>query len=109
MTSSCAFIATVEAEVRSSSVSGSVCKTFVQSILESGIPPPPEILKLSMVFILAICMLLDISMCHQSVWKFYPRLCQKQSERMCLVGTDAAHMLLWSCYYPVSPLSQNPV
>ena len=46
-------------------------------------PPPPEILKLSMVIILAIYMLLNISMCHQNVvWKFCPRLRQKQSERM---------------------------
>ena len=42
-------------------------------------PPPPEILKLSMVIILAIYVLLNISMCHQNVWK--PRLRQKQSER----------------------------
>ena len=46
-------------------------------------PPPPEILKLCMVIILAIYMLLNISMCHQNVvWKFCPRLRQKQSERM---------------------------
>ena len=50
--------------------------------------PPPEILKLGMVIIvvpsiLAICMLLDISMCHQNVvWKVCPRLRQKQSERI---------------------------
>ena len=44
--------------------------------------PPPEILKLSMVFILAIYMLLNISMYHQNVWKSCHRLCQKQSERM---------------------------
>ena len=44
--------------------------------------PPPEILKLSMVIILAIYMLLNISMCHQNVWKFCPRLRQKQSERI---------------------------
>ena len=43
--------------------------------------PPPEILKLSIVIILAIYMLLNISMCHQNVWKFCPRLRQKQSER----------------------------
>ena len=43
----------------------------------------PEILKLSMVIILAIYMLLNVSMCHQNVvWKFCPRLHQKQSERM---------------------------
>ena len=43
--------------------------------------PYPEILKLSMVIILAIYMLLNVSMCHQNVWKFCPRLHQKQSER----------------------------
>ena len=39
-------------------------------------PPPglnPEILKLSMVTILAIYMLLNTSMCHQNVQKFCPR------------------------------------
>ena len=41
----------------------------------------PEILKLSMVIILAVYMLLNISMCHQNVWKVCPRLRQKQSER----------------------------
>ena len=40
--------------------------------------PYPEILKLSMVIIIVIYMLLDISMCHQSVWKFCPRLRQKR-------------------------------
>ena len=43
--------------------------------------PYPEILKLSMVIILAIYMLLNVSMCHQNVRKFCPRLHQKQSER----------------------------
>ena len=80
-------------------------------------PPPPEILKLSVVIILAIYMLLNISMCHQNVvWKFCPRLRQKQSERTkiqkfpggaCpqtpLVGTHAFRTLLSSCYHPVFP------
>ena len=43
--------------------------------------PYQEILKLSMVIILAIYMLLNVSMCHQNVRKFCPKLCQKQSER----------------------------
>ena len=44
---------------------------------------PPEILKLNMIIILAIYMLLNVGMCHQNiVWKFCPRLHQKQSERM---------------------------
>ena len=38
-------------------------------------PPPPEILKLSMVVILAIYMLLNISMCHLNVvWKFLSQI-----------------------------------
>ena len=55
-----------------------------------GISPPPETLKLSMVIIIVVpsilaiqfYMLLDISMCHQNVWKVCPRLRQKQSERI---------------------------
>ena len=42
-----------------------------------GIPPPatlPRNLEIEYGYILAI-------MCHQNVWKFCPRLCQKQSER----------------------------
>ena len=91
----------------------------------AGIPPPPpshnlpnpEILKLSMVIILAICMLLNVSMCHQNVRKFCPRLHQKQSERYInskffwrgacpqtpLVGMHAFRTLLSSCYHPVPP------
>ena len=86
-----------------------------------GIPPPPppghnfpypEILKLSMVIILAI-------MCHQNVRKFCPRLRQKQSERyinskfflgggVCpqtpQVGRHAFRTLLSSCYHPENPV-----
>ena len=76
--------------------------------------PYPEILKLSMVIILAIYMLLNVSMCHQNVRKFCPRLCQKQSERYInskfswgacpqtpLVSMHTFHTLLSSCYHPV--------
>ena len=38
--------------------------------------PYPEILKLSMVIVLAIYMLLNVSMCHQNVRKFCPKLRQ---------------------------------
>ena len=95
---------------------------FIQSGGGPGIPPSlppshnfsyPEILKLSMVIILAI-------MCHQNVWKFCPRLQMKQSWRYnkfkifmgggggaCpqtppQVGMHAFHTLLSSCYHPVS-------
>ena len=59
---------------------------FIQRLGGPGISPPPnfpypEILKLSMVIILAIYMLLNASMCHQNVRKFCPRLHQKQSKR----------------------------
>ena len=38
----------------------------------AGTPPPPEILKLSMV-LKSVYMLLNISMCHQNVvWKYVP-------------------------------------
>ena len=45
---------------------GTQCQGFIQRGGGPGISPP-EILKLSMVFILAIYMLLDISMYHQNV------------------------------------------
>ena len=46
-------------------------------------PLPKEILKLSMVIILAIYMLLNISMCHQNVvWNFVPD-CVRSNLRGC--------------------------
>ena len=76
--------------------------------------PTPEILKLSMV---TMYMLLDISMSHQNVRKFCPKLHQKQSERYInsnfswgggacpqtpLVGMHAFRTLSY-CYHPVFP------
>ena len=88
-------------------------------------PPPshnfpyPEILKLSMVIIIAIYMLLNVSMCHQNVRKFCPRLRQKRSERYINIPGGGgggsmppdppsrhacvSHTLLSSCYHPVPP------
>ena len=61
-------------------------------------PPPPEILKLSMVVILAIYMLLNISMCHLNVvWKFLSQIAIWEDVRF----------LLPSCFCS-SPPSQNP-
>ena len=94
----------------------------------AGIPPIhsfpyPEILKLSMVIILAIYMLLNVSMCHQNVLKFWPRLRQKQSKRYIiflggacpqnpLVGMHAfhihfAHTIILLPSYSLPPLPPN--
>ena len=97
---------------------------FIQKGGGAGIPPPPishnfpypEILKLSMVIILAILHVTE-RMCHQNVWKFCPRLHEKQSERyinskFSLGGgmppdppsrhTCISHTTI-ICYHPVSP------
>ena len=77
----------VYSEVRLRNVVANQHQGFIQSAGGPGIPSPshnfpyPEILKLSRVIIFAIYMSLNVSVCHQNVWKFCPRLRQKQSER----------------------------
>ena len=73
--------------------------------------PPPEVI------ILTIYMLLNMIMCHQNVWKFCPRLRQKQSDRMYIFLGGACprpphrhFAYYYHCATILFPLlSQNPI
>ena len=59
-------------------------KFYSEVAIKCAIPPHPRSLEIKYGYYCgAIYMLLDVSMCHQSVVsKVCPRLCQKQSERI---------------------------
>ena len=62
-------------------------------------PLPPEILKLSMFIILAIYMLMNVSMYHQTcVWKFVPD-CVRSNLRGCGGGGCPQTPLVGTCDY----------